>query len=99
MMDTVNEQAHAAEGSHGQHEGHEPHPRCHTVDIYVDNKKVVLHPGRYDVTTLKKLAGVPQADDLDQLVACKLEPIRDDATVHIRGCEIFIAHVKDGGSS
>ena len=42
---------------------------------------------------------MPQADDLDELVNCKLKPVADDATVHIEGCEVFISHVKDGGSS
>ncbi len=49
--------------------------------------------------TFKKVAGVPQADDLDELVNCKLRHVPDDATVHIEGCEVFISHVKDGGSS
>ena len=70
-----------------------------TVTIYVDNKEVHLHRGPYDVATLKKLSGVPLADDLDELVHNKLKPIPDNATVHIEGCEVFISHVKDGGSS
>ncbi|MBL8799388.1 MAG: hypothetical protein JNM56_36230 [Planctomycetia bacterium] len=82
---------------HGHHpDGHE---HCPTVTIHVNNEEVFLHPGRYAVATLKKLAGVPLADDLDELVECQLKPVPDDATVHIRGCEIFVSHIKDGGSS
>lgn len=69
------------------------------VTIYVDNKEVYLHCGLYDAATIKKLSRVPLADDLDQLVHNKLKPVRDDATVQIEGCEVFISHVKDGGSS
>lgn len=74
--------------------------RCDcTVIIYVNNTEVHLHRGRYDVATLKRLSSVPLADDLDELVDNKLKPIPDDATVQIEGCEVFISHVKDGGSS
>lgn len=76
------------------------HDRCPAnVTIHVNNDEVFLHPGHFAVATLKKLAGVPLADDLDELVECRLKPVPDDATVHIRGCEIFVSHVKDGGSS
>jgi hypothetical protein len=70
-----------------------------TVTIHVNNNAVYLHRGRYDVATIKKLSGVPLADDLDELIGNKLKPIPDDATVHIEGCEVFISHPKDGGSS
>jgi hypothetical protein len=94
-MSTIAEEARAGHDQHGHHDG----GRCRTVEIHVNNKKVVLQPGRYDVPTFKKVTGVPQADDLDELVDCKLDHIPDDATIHIEGCEVFISHVKDGGSS
>ncbi len=94
-MTNIAEEARMQQGGRGPDGGE----RCQTVDIFVDNKKVVLHPGDYDVATVKKLAGVALADDLDQLIECKLVPIPDDAEVQICGQEIFIAHVKDGGSS
>jgi len=72
---------------------------CNTVEINVNNRKVVLQPGRYDLATFKKVAGVPQAEDLEELVNCKLKPVPDNATIHIQGCEVFISHVKDGGAS
>ena len=80
-------------------EGQCEHEHHHVVTTHINNQEVFLQAGRYDVPTFKKLAGVPQADDLDELVECKLRPIPDDATLHIKGCEIFISHVKDGGSS
>jgi hypothetical protein len=94
-MSTGIEPTRAGHDSHGHHE----HDRCQTVVVHVNNDKVVLQPGRYDVPTFKKVAGVPQADDLEELVNCKLKPIADDATVHIQGCEVFLSHVKDGGAS
>jgi hypothetical protein len=94
-MSTTVEEARAGHDQHGHHHG----DRCHTVDVHVNNHKVVLQPGKYDVPTFKKVAGVPQADDLEELVNCKLKPVADDATIHIQGCEVFISHVKDGGAS
>jgi hypothetical protein len=94
-MSTIAEEAFAGHDQHGNRDG----GHCRTVDVHVNNHKVVLQPGSYDVPTFKKVAGVPQADDLDELVNCKLRHVPDDATVHIEGCEVFISHVKDGGSS
>jgi hypothetical protein len=72
---------------------------CHVVDIHVNNIRIALQPGRYDVPTFKKVTGVPQADELEELVNCKLKPVADDATVRIEGCEVFVSHVRDGGAS
>lgn len=76
------------------------HGHCGSnVEIHVNNHKVTLQRGRYDVATLKRIAGVPQADDLDELSNCKLIPVPDNGVVNIEGCEVFISHVKDGGAS
>lgn len=69
------------------------------VSVHVNNEPVFLHTGRYPVATLKTVSKVPLAEDLVQLVGTKLEPLDDNGHVHIRGCEIFISHVKAGGAS
>jgi hypothetical protein len=97
-MESTIAQAHEDHAQHEEGHGHEAGCVC-TVTIYVNNKEVHLHRGRYDVPTLKKLSGVPLADDLDELVGNKLKPVPDDATIHLEGCEVFISHPKDGGSS
>lgn len=94
-MNTIAEEARADHHEHGHHA--EKH--CRTVEIHVNNKPVFLHEGKYDVSTFKKLAGIPQADDVDELVDCKLKAIPDNGSIHIEGCEVFISHVKDGGAS
>ncbi len=63
-MSTIAEEAFAGRGQHENRDG----GHCRTVDVHVNNHKVVLQPGSYDVPTFKKVAGVPQADDLDELV-------------------------------
>ena len=97
-MESTITQAHGGHAQCDDDHGQEPGRDC-TVIIYVNNTEVHLHRGRYDVATLKRLSSVPLADDLDELVDNKLKPIPDDATVQIEGCEVFISHVKDGGSS
>jgi hypothetical protein len=100
-MDTIAEGARADHMAHG-HEGHGGHGHgheCPTVRIHVNNREVFLHPGRYAVATLKQLSMVPLTDDLDELVKCELKPLPDDGHVHIEGCEVFVSHVKDGGSA
>ena len=97
-MESTIAQAHEGHVQHGEGHGDESGRDC-TVIIYVNNKEVHLHRGRYDVATLKQLSGVPLADDLDELVGNKLKHVPDNATIPIEGCEVFVSHVKDGGSS
>lgn len=97
-MSTIAEAARTGHETQGH--GRDDCGHCRdNVTIHVNNKEVFLHPGRYPVATIKKLSGVPLAEDLDELVETKLKPLPDDGTVKIEGCEIFISHVKDGGSS
>lgn len=93
-MSTTAEEVRA---DHDQH-GHDEH--CETrVTVPFNNREVFLHRGDLTVVTLKKLAGIPLTDDLDQLVGSKIVPLPDDGKVHVTGCEIFLYHPKDGGSS
>lgn len=94
IMQTQLEASQHADSHHDRDQGH-----CEAVSIYVNNEPVYIQPGRYAVATLKKLAGVPLADDIDQLVNSTLKPVADDATLVLHGCEIFVSHIKDGGAS
>ena len=69
------------------------------VKVPFNNREVFLNRGELTVETLKKLAGIPLADDLDQLVGSKIVALPDDGKVHVTGCEVFLYHPKDGGSS
>jgi hypothetical protein len=93
-MSTTAEDVRTEQDQHGRDE------HCETrVTVPFNNREVFLHRGDLSVETLKKLAGIPLTDDLDQLVGSKIVPLRDDGKVHITGCEIFLYHPKDGGSS
>ncbi len=95
-MDTI---AGGAREGH-DHPAHHDDRQCETsVKVPFNNKEVFVHRGDLSVPTLKRLAGIPLTDDLDQLVGSKIVALPDDGRVHITGCEIFLHHPKDGGSS
>jgi hypothetical protein len=98
-MSTIAEETRVGH-QHG-HQGHHDNPEhCETrVKVPFNNTEVYLHKGELSVATLKRLAGIPLTDDLDQLVGSKIVALPDDGKVHITGCEIFLYHPKDGGSS
>lgn len=69
------------------------------VRVTIDNNPVEIHRGRQTVVEIKKIGGVPVADELEQLIDGKLNPLPDDGAVTIKGGEIFISHVRDGQSA
>lgn len=70
-----------------------------TVTITVDTKPYRIHRGRQTVAAIKQVAGVPLAFELERLVDGRLMPLADDASVTIKGGEVFLSHPKDGGAS
>ncbi len=53
--------------------GHDDHGHCETrVKMPFNNKEVFVHTGELSVETLKRLAGIPLTDDLDQLIGSKI---------------------------
>lgn len=69
------------------------------VTITVDNKEIKIEKGKYIVSVLKAKVNVPENYDLDQLIHGKFETLPDSAEVKINGKEIFVSHVRTGGSS
>ena len=98
-MHTTADEAHAGHELHVHDHGHDEHCEAR-VKVPFNNHEVFLHKGVYTVETLKKIAGITLTDDLDQLEGSKIVPLPDNGEdVHITGCEIFLYHPKDGGSS
>ncbi|MEP7375977.1 MAG: multiubiquitin domain-containing protein [Chitinophagaceae bacterium] len=69
------------------------------VEIFINDKKYEVKRGKYTVAELKTIGGVPQADELEELVDGKLTPLKDNVAVLIKGCEQFFSHKRDGTSS
>lgn len=74
----------------------EPGPEVH---ITINGESKQIHRGRQTVAEIKKVGGVPLADELEQLIEGKLTPLPDDGAVTIKGGEVFMSHVRSGGSS
>ena len=79
-------------------EPHHPDPGPE-VKITINKIVMTIHRGRNTVVEIKKLGGVPLADELEQLIDGKLTPLPDDGAVTIKGKEVFISHPRSGGSS
>lgn len=69
------------------------------VEIKINDKSYRIKPGKYSVTELKKIGHVDAGDVLEQVVDGKLTPLPDNASVLIKGCEVFFSHKPDGTSS
>jgi hypothetical protein len=74
----------------------EPGPEVH---ITVNTTSRVIHRGRRTVVEIKTVGQVPLAEELEQVIDGKLTPLPDDGSVVIKGGEVFMSHVRDGGSS
>jgi len=71
----------------------------HDVPVTVDGVKHEVHRGDYIVSQFKKLVGVDPARELDEVVHGELKPLDDNARIEIKGGEVFVSHVRTGGSS
>ena len=74
----------------------EPGPEVH---ITVNGVSRSIHRGRRTVAEIKTVGQVPMAEELEQVIEGKLTPLPDDGSVVIKGAEVFMSHVRDGGSS
>lgn len=71
----------------------------HKVPVTIDNRTVEIQAREWVVSQLKTALGVDPSRDLEQVVDGKLVPLDDNARIHIRGHEVFMSHVRGGGSS
>lgn len=81
-----------------QHE--HPYPDRHgLVQVTADGVAKSIKKGKYMVADLKIEIGVASDLELDQVVDGVFQPLDDNAEIHIKGGEIFVSHVRQGGSS
>jgi hypothetical protein len=69
------------------------------VGIEINDVSYKVKRGKYTVAEIKKIGNLPLEYELEEVIQGKLTPLKDDATVLIKGCEIFFGHVRDGSSS
>lgn len=77
---------------------HHPH-HGHLVDITVDGSHQSIPPGEYRVSHLKTLIRVPADYELDLVVHGEFRPLDDNAEIEVKAHEVFVSHVRRGGSS
>ena len=100
----LHEQHEAEEGA--LHEAHqheeelvEKEEEKHLAHIQIDGKNLEISKGKHTVAQLKKLGGVADAYVLLEEVDGRLVPLDDNATLTIKGCEVFESMPQSGGSS
>lgn len=69
------------------------------VTVTVDTKPKTVHRGSYLVSEFKALVGVDQTLELDEVIDGQFKPLDDSARIVIKGGEVFVSHVRTGGSS
>ena len=69
------------------------------VEVTVDTKQRKVEPDEYVVAVFKQEVKVDAALALDQFIDGALTPLDDTATVVIKGGEVFVSHVRQGGAS
>jgi len=79
--------------------GHGNGPEQSFVSITINDTETSIHRGRQTVVEIKKAGKVPLNHALEQVIDGKIIPLDDDDSVVIKGGEVFISHIKDGGSA
>ena len=69
------------------------------VQVTIDNKPKTIQAGRYTVSELKRALEVDPSRVLDEVIGGEFKELPDNGTVHIKGGEIFVSHVRQGQSS
>lgn len=69
------------------------------VSITVDGQVKKIIRNNYELSEFKKLVGIAENMDVDEVVKGKFEPLSESKKVQIKGGEIFVSHVKTGSSS
>ena len=72
---------------------------AHVITIDVDGSPRQIEQGKYLVSALKSMLGIPQDYELDRVVGGKFVPLADDDKIQVHLHEKFVSHVRHGGSS
>lgn len=71
----------------------------HKVKITLNDKKVTIESGSYKICDLKTALSVPNDYILEIVKDGQFSPLENNDELIICGHEIFVSHVKCGGSS
>jgi hypothetical protein len=69
------------------------------VTITINGPTYSITEGEHTVIELKTIAGIPLADELEEIKDKKPHPLKDDGKTIIKGGEVFVSHPRGSGSS
>jgi hypothetical protein len=86
---------------HGAEEDlkHAERDRPREITVKVDGKDKRVRAGTYLVSEFKAIVGVAADRELDIVEHDTFKPLKDDKEIHVHECEVFVSHVRTGGSS
>jgi hypothetical protein len=84
---------------HSPEIGHHPENAKDKVTVTVDGVRKQIHRGSYVVIELKAALDVDPSRALDQVIKGEFKPLDDTHRITIKGGEVFVSHVRQGGSS
>ena len=74
-------------------------PEHKHIMVTVDGKSFTVEKHKYLVSEFKQLAGVAPDYELDKVIDGVFTPLVDTAEIHLKNGDIFVSHVRQGGSS
>ena len=69
------------------------------VTVTVDTQSKTVHRGSWVVSAFKEVVGVAADRALDEVIGGEFKPLQDTQRITIKGGEVFVSHVRQGGSS
>jgi hypothetical protein len=69
------------------------------IEVKVDGQVKRVPPGTYIVSVFKELVGVAADRELDVVDHDVFKPLDDNAEIKIHEGEVFVSHVRTGGSA
>lgn len=69
------------------------------ITITLDGQERQLQEGVYKVHELKVMYGVPPDYELDEVVRGEFKHLNDERSIHLKGGEVLVSHVRQGSSS
>jgi len=75
------------------------HDHHREIEVKVDGVMKKVRAGTYVVSAFKTAVGVAADRELDVVKHGELVPLDDSAEIKPHECEVFVSHVRTGGSS
>ena len=75
------------------------HHHGQLVTITLDSVPRTIEEGVYKVAEIKTKFSIPAEYELDVVVNGEFKPLNNERSIHIKGGEVFVSHVPQGGAA